>query len=104
MRVTYALQNGKDTVNVLKENEDHIQMAIYGKDSTNIRHKAFYDFIKGKVDLNTKNDLQFIVFRFNNVTQEFIHKMSITYGLWESNNSNIRNERKFEFDVEPCLK
>jgi hypothetical protein len=102
MKVTYAIQNGKDTINVLKQNDDNIQISIYGKDSTNITHKTFYDFIKGKVNLNTKDDLRFIVFRFNNVTQDYINKMSITYGLWESNNSNERNETKYEFGVEPC--
>ena len=102
MKVTYAIQNGKDTINVLKQNEDNIRIIIYGKDSTNVTHKTFYDFIKGKVNLNTKDDLRFIVFRFNNVTHEYVNKMSITYGLWESNNSDVRNESKYEFDVEPC--
>ena len=102
MKVTYAIQNSKDTINVLKQNEDNIQIHIYSKDSININHKNIFDFIKGKVNLNTKDDLRFIVFRFYNVTQEYVNKMSITYGLWESNNSNIRNECKYEFGVEPC--
>ena len=29
MKVTYAIQNGKDTINVLKQNEDNIQIVVH---------------------------------------------------------------------------
>ncbi len=100
MKVTYQLQKGPEIISVLKQNEDNIKIVVYGKNLEG--NKPLYDFIKDKINLNTEEDLRLIVFYFNNITKENADEMSITYGLWESNNTNIRNEKKYDFNIEMC--
>jgi hypothetical protein len=99
MRVTYALGHEKENVTVLKENEDNIKIHIYG---TTVKEKnpLVYDFIKDSVQLETEEDLRLIVLYFHNVTKEKVDEMSITYGLWESDNPDVRHENKYDFKVE----
>ncbi len=101
MRVIYAFGHRKENIVVLKENEDSIKIIIYGK-SVEEKSKWMYNFIKDKVDLKTEQDLRLIVFYFKNLTNKKVDEMSITYGLWESNNDKIRNENKYDFKVENC--
>jgi hypothetical protein len=100
MRVFYQLENGKEILSILKQDEDNIKIIIYGKDIQQ-KNKFLYDFIKDKVQLENENDdVYFLAFIFDNITKEKVENMSMTYGLWESNNTEIRHEIKYDFIVE----
>lgn len=99
MRVTYEIGQGAKVVNVQKQKEDHINITIYGK---NVQEKSqkVYDWVKDKLNLNTEEDIRLIVFDFHDITKTQVDNMTVIYGLWESNNENIRNEKTFTFKVE----
>jgi len=99
MKVTYALGHEKENVRVLKQNEDNIKIVIYGN-SVKEKNTLIYDFIKDSVQLEAQEDLRLIVLYFGNVTKEKVDEMSITYGLWESDNPDVRHENKYDFKVE----
>ncbi len=100
MRVFYELANGKEILSVIKQNEDNIKIIIFGKNIKE-KNKFVYEFIKDKVEIEKENeDVYFIALVFYNLTKEDVEKMSITYGLWESDNPDVRNENKYNFIVE----
>lgn len=99
MKVTYEIGKEEKIVDIQKQQENNIRISIYGKTLPE-KNPKLYEMIKGKINLETKEDISFIIFDFFNVTIEQIDKMSITYGLWESNNQNVRNEKRFDFNVE----
>lgn len=102
MRVIYGIGQGEKTVNIQKQKEDNIRISIYGSDVAE-KHKRIYELIKDKVNMSAEKDIRLLVFDFYNITKEKIDTMTITYGLWESNNTDIRNEKKFDFKVETDL-
>ena len=99
MRVTYSLGQGNKVVNVRNSKEDNIRFNIYGND---VREKngIIYELIKDHTQWNDSLTIYFIVIDFYDMTKENIDSMSITYGLWESYDPNIRNETKYDFMVE----
>jgi len=99
MKVTYEIGREENVVDVQKQKEDNIQIVIYGNDIAE-KNQKLYDLIKDKVQLDKTKDVYLITFDFYDITTEHIDNMSIMYGLWESNNPNIRNEIKYDFKVE----
>ena len=99
MKVTYEIGQGEKSVNVQKQTKDNIRIVIYGKDLAE-KNKKLYALIKDQIQLETDEDVRLITFDFYDITTELINKMSITYGLWESNNPDIRNEARYNFTVE----
>lgn len=100
MRVFYQLEKEKEILSFLKPNEDNIGIVVYGR-NVQEKNKFVYDFIKDRIDLEKENDeVYFIAFIFHNITKEIVEKMSITYGLWESDNLNVRHEKRYDFMVE----
>lgn len=99
MKVAYEIGQGEQVIDIQKQNENNIRITIYGNTIAE-RNKKLYELIKDKIQLNTDKDIRFIVFDFFDITAEPVDKMSITYGLWESNNPDVRNESTYNFDVE----
>ena len=99
MKVTYEIGQQEKVVDVQKQVEDNIRIGIYGSDIAE-KNIKLYDLIKANVQLDKDEDVYFITFDFYDITTEHIDNMSILYGLWESNNQNIRNEKKYNFKVE----
>jgi hypothetical protein len=99
MKVTYEIAQKEISVDVQKQAEDNIRIVIYGKDVKE-KNQMVYDLIRDKIQLDNNEDLYLVTFDFYDITREKIDNMSITYGLWESNNMNIRNEKRYDFNVE----
>lgn len=99
MKVTYGIGQGEIIVDVQKQKEDNIRIGVYGNDVKE-KNQMVYDLIKDKIQLDNNEDFYLITFDFYDITREKIDNMSIIYGLWESNNTNIRNEQRYDFKVE----
>ncbi len=99
MRVFYELGNGEKMIDVQKQKEDNIKIQIFGKDIES-KNKAMYNLIKSRLSGEILEKESLIVFQFSDVTKEKVEKMSMTYGLWETKDSNIRHEKRYDFNVE----
>ena len=99
MRVAYSIGHGEKVVDIQKQKEDNIRIVVYGKDIEK-RNEKLYNLIKDRVHVENAENVRFITFDFYDVTEEKIDRMKITYGLWESGNSNIRNEQEYNFTVD----
>jgi hypothetical protein len=98
MRVTYEIGKGEKTINVQKQKEDNIHITVCGS-NVKEKHQLVYELVKDHVRLEEEKDMYLIVFDFFDITQEKIDRMSITYGLWESNNPDVRTEKKYDFEI-----
>lgn len=100
MRVVYQFQHGNEITRVLSQNEDNIDIIIYGKDIEQ-KNKFVYNFIKDNVQIEKEpDDVYFIAFIFYGITNDKIETMGMQYGLWERLNTDVRYERKYEFLVD----
>jgi hypothetical protein len=99
MKITYEMGQGTKIIDIQKQKEDNVRSAVYGKDLKE-KNPKMYDLVKDKVNLNTSEELYFIVFNFYSLTKAEIDSMTLKYGLWESDNPDVRNEKTFNFKVE----
>ncbi len=99
IRVTYEIGHGEKVVDVMKQKEDNIRFTVYGKDIAE-KNRQLYELTKDKARLDTDENLYLLAFDFYDITTEDIDKMSITYGLWESNHPDTRNETRYDFSVD----
>lgn len=97
MRVIYEIGQGEKIVDVQKQKEDNIRIVIYGKTLPE-KNPTLYNQIKDKINLD--DEVRLITFDFYDITTEPVDRMSITYGLWESHDSDIRTEKRYDFNVE----
>ena len=99
MRVTYRVgDEALQMVDVGRQLEPKIRIAIYGG---NVREQSafVYSLLKDRIDFASAADSKILAFYFTNISEDPVSSMYMRYGLWESNNPNIRLEKDFEFSV-----
>ena len=103
MRLNYTLYIDSDhneiITTILGKKESKVRIIIYGK-SIKDNDKYVYNLIKDKIDTAYKRDYWILGFSFKNASKDIVQKMDFTYGLWEKNNTEMRVEKKYEFEVE----
>lgn len=84
---------------IFKKNSN-LNISIYGDNFYTKNPKLFKPI---KNDLEVGKDEILLVFTFSNVKGKHLAEGSITYGLWESNNPDIRNEQTFLFGEDEII-
>ncbi|MDA3842944.1 MAG: hypothetical protein PF588_01075 [Candidatus Kapabacteria bacterium] len=100
MKLGYKISDSgiEKSINISKS-KGIVELQLFDK---SIREKspAIYNVIKDKIDINIESKFWILAFYYFNSGDEAVDKMTMTYGLWEKNNHDIRIEEKFEFNVE----
>ena len=99
MKLTYSVgTDGEEQSFDIQRSNARIRITILGK---NIEEKDsnIYNFIK---DMLVKTDRKYLILAFyvDGVSKSEFDQMTMTYGLWEKNNMDLRIEKKFQFTVE----
>lgn len=98
-KIVYSLNNQPDYKADLVHPNDHIRGVAYDQ-TVKEKSKKIYELIKDSVDLNSKNSMAIIEFIFLNPEGIKVENMSMVYGLWEKQNTNLRVEKRYYFHVE----
>lgn len=98
-RIEYTF--GRKTIQSNIQKDPNTQIVVYGQD---IPTKApeLYNLIKEGLKIGEDDFL--LVFNFSNIKGKDLAEGSFKYGLWESNNSEIRNEQTFIFGENEIIK
>ena len=98
MKLTYSVGTGEEQSFDIQKSNARIRITIWGK---NIEEKdpAIHNFIKDKL-LQTDKQYLILAFYVDDVSKSDFDQMTMTYGLWEKNNMDLRIEKKFQFTVE----
>lgn len=91
---------GRKTIKTDIQKDPNTQIVVYGDDFAT---KA-PELSKLLNDLEMGKDDFLIVFKISNIKGKGLVKGYFKYGLWESNNSEIRNEQKFIFNETDIIK
>ena len=97
MKFAYDIGDGEKVLDVLKSG--NIRMTVYGSDVQE-KSQKLYNFVKGKVDLNSDKDLMLLQIDLRNISEERVARMKMKYGLWEGKNSEVRHEKEYDLGVE----
>jgi len=98
-KVEYSFGRKKLKTNIQKDPNTHI--IVYGDNFLTKNTKLFKPI---KNDLEVGKDEFLLVFTFSNIKGKHLAEGSIRYGLWESNNPDIRNEQTFVFGKDKIIK
>lgn len=98
-KVEYSFGRKKLKTNIQKDPNVHI--TVYG-DSFLMKNAKLFKPIKK--DLEVDKDEFLLVFTFSNIKGKHLAEGHLKYGLWESNNSDIRNEQTFIFGEDKIIK
>ena len=100
MRLGYGFNSAMNNADV--EATDKIKFAVF---DNNVAEKAWktYQLIKDRVDLTDPN-IFLLQMRFFDLEEDNVEDMTIIYGLWEGENSEVRIEQEFNFHVEDLSK
>ncbi|MCC3160266.1 hypothetical protein LJ737_23720 [Hymenobacter sp. 15J16-1T3B] len=102
-KIAYGFGGGPARVVDITKQPDgkKVGLVIYGKD-VQTKNAQVYQLVKDRVPLTQPGDLMLLAFYFYGVATELPRdrRMSITYGLWEKRNPNLRHEQQFDVVVE----
>lgn len=98
-KIEYAFGRKKIKSNLQKD--PNTQITVYGSDFYTKAPKLFKP-IKGDIEMKENEIL--LVFTFSNIKGKNLAEGYLKYGLWESNNPDIRHEQIFEFDENEIIK
>lgn len=98
-KITYSIDNGKDTTLRILNKASNISAEL---SDTNVKYRnnQTYEMVKDNLFHFSGIDILFITFNFHDRVAIKPKKMSVTYGMWEKNNQNVRVEKKYDFNVE----
>jgi hypothetical protein len=96
-RLTYALEDNMEKTEVLGRNNHH-SITIYGDDFPT-KNPELYNLIKDSLSVKDKKKLTLLVFYLRGITDNYINRMTFTYGLWEPSNEDVRIETKYHFNL-----
>ncbi len=97
MGISYSVnaQSMPTRVDILNQAPKQVRLVIYGE---NMPTKApdLYALTGNRIDIAVYQEVQFLVFYFDSISEKPITEMVIKYGLWEKNYPRIRVERDFQ--------
>lgn len=98
MKLTYSVgENGVEkTVDIMKS-QNKVRISVFGPDIDK-KHPDIYTLAKEKLDTSKLPYLVLAIY-IDDVASQMFDKMTVTYGLWEKNDLNVRVEKKFPFSI-----
>ena len=91
---------GRKIIKTNIQKDPNTQIIVYGDDFAT---KAS-DLSKLLSDLKMRKDDFLLVFKISNIKGKDLVEGYFKYGLWESNNSEVRNEQTFFFNEKEIIK
>jgi len=100
LKFTYKVNDEPTMVipDIMNQKEKKLSLIICGNEVSE-RYPPVYRLVKDKIDLNTNRRVMLLAFRLENISENPIEHITITYGLWEKRNQNKRKEKVFEFNI-----
>jgi len=97
-KLAYSFDDKKE-IKALLLHQKTISVVFYGK---NVKEKdqRIYEMVKDDIANYKGDEMLFIAFNFRNPCFRKPNKMSMTYGMWQKNNTDVRIEKKYDFKVE----
>jgi hypothetical protein len=97
MGISYSVnaQSMPTRVDIMNQAPKQVRLVIHGE---NMPTKApdLYALTGNRIDIALYEEVQFLVFYFDSISEKPITEMVIKYGLWEKNYPRIRVERDFQ--------
>nr|NQU93914.1 hypothetical protein [Bacteroidota bacterium] len=98
-RAEYAF--GRKSIQTNIQKDPNTQIVVYGDDFLT-KAPELHDLIKEDIEIGENEFL--LVFNFSNIKGKDLAEGYFKYGLWESNNSEIRDEQTFFFGENEIIK
>lgn len=99
-KITYSFDNEKETtMTIMNQKETKISLLICDR-TVKDKDRQVYELVKDRIEHYNGEDIKFIAFYFFKPTAKKPHSMSITYGMWEKNNQDVRVEKRYDFAVQ----
>ena len=98
-RIEYAF--GRKSIQSNIQNDPNTQIVVYGEDFPT-KAPELYSLIKNDVQIGEDEFL--LVFYFSNIKGRDLAEGYFKYGLWESDNPDVRNEQTFFFVEKEIIK
>lgn len=92
---------GRKSIKTDIQKDPNIQIIVYGDDFAT-KNPKLSNLLNEDFDMGDEDFL--LVFKISNIKGENLVEGYFKYGLWESNNSEIRNEQTFFFDEKKIIK
>jgi len=98
-KLTFSFGKGSEKTEILGQGENHHQIEVFGND-IEVKDKYIFNLVKANPSFSTEDDVRYLVFRLQNLTDKYINNMTFTYGLWEPVDSKTRIETKYQISID----
>ena len=98
-RVEYSF--GRKSIKTDIQKDPNIRIIIYGDDFAT-KDPELSILLNEDLEMEDKDSL--LLFKISNIKEKNLAKGYFKYGLWESNNSEVRNEQILYFDENKIIK
>ena len=98
-KIGLDMGDGLRTFDFRKEKDPLVQAIVYDPNFEE-KDKELYQFIKSAPAFSKEGEFFYIVFNLTGPSVKKTDEMKLTYGLWETNNTDVRHEKEFTFKVE----